>query len=120
MIHAISIAEAKCLMISKKGESVFTAVLEPVSVCNSASPPYRLPDTFPQTHLPEVILVLIFAAASDKNPNSNQLKKRKRNLFAHKTEVSRTQAGFRYGLIQVQHDFIGMARLSLDFSILLR
>lgn len=84
MIHAISIVEAKCFMISKKGEGISTGVSEPV--CSAASPVYRLPDT--TTQLPITVLVMILSAASDKNPNSNQLKKRnrKRNLFAHITE----------------------------------
>lgn len=107
-------------MIPKKGKSIPTGVLEPVSVCNSACSFYRLPDTFPQTQLPKTIIVMILSAASDRNPNSNQLKKRKRTLFALKTEESRGSPCFRYGLIQAEIKwFLWDRALSLDFSVLL-
>lgn len=78
MIYAISVVEAKCFMISKKGESVPTGVLEPVSVYSSASPSYRLPDTFPQTQFPITVLVMILSAASDKTLTQIRLRKEKR------------------------------------------
>lgn len=84
-------------MISKKGEIIPPEVLEPVPDCNSASLSYRLSDTFPQIKLSITILVMIISAASDKNPNSSQLKKRKRNIFAEKSGEFRGSSCFRYG-----------------------
>lgn len=78
-------------MVYEFRKSIPSGVLEAASVYSSASPSYRLPDTFQQTQLPITVLVMILSAVSDKNPNSNQLKRRKKNLFAHKTKESKLQ-----------------------------
>lgn len=90
-----------------------SGALEPVPSYSSASPSYRLPDTFPQSLLPITVLVMTLLAAGDKIPNSNKLKKRKKGFLCSQTEDSQGYHCFRHSLIHTAQDLPGMEHLPL-------
>lgn len=69
-------------MDSEKGEHVPSRALGSVSAYSSASPSYRLPDTLPQSQRPITVLVMTLWGTSDKIPNSNKLKARKKKRIS--------------------------------------